>query len=80
MTTLNDIEALPKEFLLASDVADYLGTNPDFIRGQAHEDPTKLGFPVVVIGTRVKIPKEPFIKFMRGEIPVVYLKALVGET
>jgi hypothetical protein len=31
------------------------------------QDPSKLGFPVIVAGRRVKVPKAPFIKYMRGE-------------
>lgn len=66
MKTLKEIEALPRNFLLASDIAEYIGANPNFIRAQAHKDPSKLGFPVVVIGSRVKIPKAPFVRYMRG--------------
>lgn len=63
-TTLQDIEAVDREFLLISEIAPLLGTNPQTIRCQAQADPTKLGFPVVVIKSRVKVPKRPFIQFM----------------
>ena len=63
-TTLQDIEAIPREFLLISEIAPLLGADPQTIRCQAQEDPTKLGFPVVVIKSRVKVPKRPFIQFM----------------
>ena len=33
---------------------------------QAKEDPSKLGFPVIVMGSRVRIPKAGFIKFCEG--------------
>lgn len=65
--TLADIEALDKAFLVPTDVAPYLGVDPYNINVQAQKDPLKLGFPVVVIGSRVKIPKQAFINFMRGE-------------
>lgn len=65
--TLKDIEALPKDMLRATDIAEYIQTDPQDIRDQAHNDPSKLGFPVIVTGTRVKIPKEAFIKFIKGE-------------
>lgn len=65
--TLRDIEAVNAEFLTAGQIAPILGTNPNYIRLQAQRAPQKLGFPVVVLGTRVKIPKIPFLKFMRGE-------------
>ena len=67
MTTLEEIEAIPKQLLTSCDVADYIGCDPNMLRWQAHNEPEKLGFPVVVIGSRVKIPKAAFIKFMRGE-------------
>ena len=51
--------------LLASDIAPFLGVDPQDIRGQAKKDPSKLGFPVIVMGSRVKIPKEGFVHFMK---------------
>ncbi len=63
-TMLKDIESIPREFLLISEIAPLLGADPQSIRCQAQIDPTKLGFPVVVIKSRVKIPKRPFIQFM----------------
>lgn len=63
--TLKDIEALPKELLLMEDVAAFLGANPQSLRDQAHKDPEKLGFPVIVIGARVKTPKAAFVHFMK---------------
>jgi hypothetical protein len=52
-------------FLLAKDVAPIIGTNANHIQDQAHEDPDKLGFPVIVHGSRVKIPRMGFIYFMQ---------------
>lgn len=63
--TLKDIEALPKELLLMEDVAAFLGANPQSLRDQAQADPGKLGFPVIVIGARVKTPKAAFVHFMK---------------
>lgn len=65
--TLRDLESVSADFLTAAQIAPILGTNPNYIRLQAQKAPQKLGFPVVVLGTRVKIPKIPFLKFMRGE-------------
>ena len=64
--TLQEIEAIPREMLRSSDIAGYLNSNPQDIRTQAQKDPQKLGFPVVVIGSRVKIPKQAFIAFIKG--------------
>lgn len=63
--TLEQIEALPQEVLTCAQVAPVLGANPATIHGQATDRPELLGFPVIVAGRRVKIPKRPFLRFMR---------------
>ena len=65
--TLKEIEALEGEILLPAEIAPLLRVNPESIRLQARECPEKLGFPVVVIGNRVLIPKEGFLAHMRGK-------------
>lgn len=62
--TLEDIRVSDKAFLLCSEVAPVLGSDPNTIRWQAHHAPEKLGFPVVVLRSRVKIPRIPFINFI----------------
>lgn len=64
--TFEEIKALDQEFLYADDIQDILGVNPNTLREQAHNDPGKLGFPVMVCGTRVRIPRRAFIKFLEG--------------
>ena len=67
--TLEQLEALPVEVLTCAQVAPLLRANPATIHGQAMERPELLGFPVIIAGRRVKIPKRPFLKFMRdGQI------------
>lgn len=66
-STLAEIEAVPGEVLLCKHVARVLQADPGTIHQQAVDCPERLGFPVIVAGTRVKIPKSPFLKFMRGE-------------
>ncbi|MDO4564814.1 MAG: hypothetical protein Q4C04_04300 [Clostridia bacterium] len=66
MKTLAEIKASDKEFLFADDIADYLEVAPHSIRCQAQTAPHKLGFPVIVVGTRVKIPRLGFIRFIEG--------------
>lgn len=63
--TLNDIERLDKPMLLATDIAPYLRCDDGLIRLQAQTEPEKLGFPVIVMGSRVKIPKEGFIYYCK---------------
>lgn len=68
--TLEDIEKIPKAFLIPSDVAPFIGCDKYAINVQARDDPDKLGFPVVVLRTRVKIPKAGFIFFYKYGRPI----------
>ena len=62
--TLEQIAALPGEVLTCTQIAPILRANPATLHQQAIEMPWLLGFPVIVAGNRVKIPKRPFLKFM----------------
>ena len=66
MRTLNEIEHCGKDILAPADVAWYLQCDAYNITLQAREDPSKLGFPVIVMGTRTKIPREGFVRFCRA--------------
>ena len=66
MRTLQEIEACGKEILSVDDVAGYLGSHPQDIRITAHQAPQLLGFPFTVIGCRVKIPREGFVRWAKG--------------
>ena len=57
----NDIWVTPQA------VAPVLGCDPNVLRRQAQADQSKLGFSVSVIGTRVKIPLKPFLRWL-GEL------------
>lgn len=63
--TLEELEMLPCEALTCKQVAPVLGAGEAWLHKQAIEDRTKLGFPVIVYGTRVKIPKRAFIRYMK---------------
>lgn len=65
--TLDDLKRVDRDWLLAREVAPILGTDPHSIRVWAHQRPDGLGFPVCVIGSRVRIPRKPFIQFMEGK-------------
>lgn len=69
MQRLEDIEAIPGEVLLVKDIAGILKANADTIRKQARLNPASLGFPAIVIGQSVRIPKRAFIAFMKGKVP-----------
>jgi hypothetical protein len=78
--TLEDIAALPKSMLVATDIAPYLECDPGLIHDQAMLDPEKLGFPVVIMKSRVKIPKEGFLNFCRNGRQIVMIQKADGET
>lgn len=65
--TLNEIRNLDREFLIPKEIAPILGVDPQDIRVCAKQCPERLGFNVSVIGSRVKIPRLGFIKWMEGE-------------
>ena len=65
--TITEMETSDKTVLTPGDVAGVLGCNPYAINVQAKQDPARLGFPVAMIGNRVKIPREAFLRWFRGE-------------
>ena len=62
--TIEQIKASDKTVLTPADVAEVLHAGAHDIRIAARQNPTGLGFPVVIIGTRIKIPKVPFLRFL----------------
>ena len=64
---LSDIEKIQSDWLTPAQIAPYLNSDPQTIRMAARKRPELLGFPVTVIGSRVKIPKAPFVKYCKGE-------------
>ena len=65
--TLEQIRKTDKLFLTPTDVCEVIGCGAYAINVQAHQDAKKLGFPVCVIGTRVRIPTEGFLNWMKGK-------------
>lgn len=65
--TIEQIKSSDKACLVSEDVAGILHVNPQQLRNIAKSDKSKLGFPVMITGTRVKIPRLPFLKWL-GEI------------
>ena len=65
--TLEDIEALDKEMLVPADIAPIIGCNPYTINVCARSGDNPFPFPIIRMGTRVRIPRIPFIKAMKGE-------------
>lgn len=65
--TLNELREYPREFLTPAEVAPILGCDPQDIRVQARLAPERLGFNVAVVGTRVKVPRLAFIRWLEGQ-------------
>ena len=64
--TLEQIEALPKDMLVPTDIAPYLGCCAYTINVVTRDGKNPFPFPIIRLGSRVKIPKMPFILAMRG--------------
>jgi len=62
--TLDEVLASNQVYLKPADIALILRCDPQCIRIQAQRNPEKLGFPAVVIGSRVRIPRIPFLIYM----------------
>lgn len=68
---LSDIMAVPAAWLTAEEAAQVIGCSAQSLRTQARQDPSKLGFPVNVIGTVVRIPRDGFLFWMSYGHPKV---------
>ena len=66
--TLTEMRASDAAFLKPTDVAEVLRCSPHLIRCAARDDPKLLGFPVIRVGNRTKIPRRAFLAFL-GEGP-----------
>lgn len=64
--TLNEMREYDKDYLTPAQVATALGSDPQSIRVWARQNPIGLGFPVIRLGSRVKIPRIAFIRYMEG--------------
>ena len=62
--TVEEIQNSSNRWLTPADVAEVLECDPNVIRRQAQDDPSKLGFAVVVLCSRVKILRKGFLEFI----------------
>lgn len=62
--TLNEIRESNAVWLTTADIAAVLECDANTIRAQAQDDPSKLGFPVSVLCSRVKVNRKGFLRFM----------------
>lgn len=66
--SLEDLRSCTAAVLTPVQVADVLGCDPHWIRVAARDNPELLQFPVQRVGSRTKIPRIPFLRFM-GVLP-----------
>lgn len=64
--TMDEIRASGKETLTPADIAGVLHADQHTIRLTARNNPSAIKFPFTFIGTRMKIPRIGFIKWMEG--------------
>lgn len=69
--TLAEIEGIESNVLTVKQVAEFLGKDPQIIRDQAEREPKFLGFPICKAGHSYCIPKVGFLRWYKGEIPVM---------
>ena len=69
--TLAEIEALECDFLTVQQVAECLRCAPHLIRDQAVREPKFLGFPIAQIGHAFRIPREGFLAWANGKVPML---------
>ena len=62
--TLEELASSDKIFFTAEEISGVVGSDAQAIRVMARQRPELLGFDVVIIGNRVKIPRIPFLRSM----------------
>lgn len=65
--TLSELKELNRDIITPAQAADVLQCDPHYIRLTARECPERLGFPVIVMNSRTKIPRIPFIRYIEGQ-------------
>lgn len=62
--TLEEIKQSDALWLTPADVAPVVGCDPNKLRMTAQENPALLGFPVTVVGRRVKVWRKRFLEYI----------------
>lgn len=64
--TLEEIRKTDKLFLTPEDISDVLGSDKHTISLSARQQPELTRFPFTFIGTRMKIPRDGFLRWYYG--------------
>lgn len=67
MSPIEEVKSMTSETIDAETAAKVLKCSPHSIRVTARARPEMLGFPTIVMGHRVRIPRIPFLRFLLGE-------------
>jgi len=67
--TVAEVRTSDAVWLTPEQIAPILRCNAHAIRLAAKEYPELLGFPVIRLGNRTKIPRKAFLQFLGEEIP-----------
>lgn len=62
--TIEELLQSDQLYLTPADIAPILHCDPQCIRAQAYKDPGKLGFRLIIIGKRIRIPRIPFLQYL----------------
>ena len=64
--TVKEIRETDKDMLTAADIAEVLGSDPQTVRLTAKMHPERVKFNFTFVGTRMKIPREGFLRWYEG--------------
>ena len=64
--TLQELEQLDSATITPAIAAAVMRCDPNSLRKQIIKDPAALGFPVSRVGHKSNIPREAFIRYMKG--------------
>lgn len=70
---LAEIKEMDVDFLTVKQVADCIHADPQLVRDEAGKEPRYLGFPICRVGHSWKIPREGFLNWAKGLIPVMQI-------
>jgi hypothetical protein len=62
------LQTLDKPFFAPRDVAAILGVSSYNINLTAHDDPKKLGYPVMISKRRIRIPRAAFLNYVARNV------------
>ncbi len=62
--TIEELIRSDQVFVKPAEIAEILHCDAQQIRVEARRVPCRLGFPVVIYGHQIRIPREPFLRYI----------------